>query len=189
MSESPFANLPRFDETPGEVSAMGDTCAPAPVDDAPQSADVDPPVEVVPALDPNVEVLLNRLSDEIARTDERVLAQTTSWVTAIAEKLFPELSRAFLAEEIGLQLPGLLPESANRVEITAPEPLANELQDIIQRSNKLASHCSVSPVPETARQDVEVSWITGGLTLEFDGLLEACMGRLQSIQTHQKETL
>jgi hypothetical protein len=187
MSESPFANLPRFDQSPdhmaGAMNAMADV--PALADDpSPEE-----PVEIVPKLDPNVEILLTRLSEEIERTNDRVLAQTTNWVTAIAEKLFPEMSKAFLAEEIGLQLPGLLPESANHVEITAPEPLSNEIHDVVQRSNKLASRCTVSPTPASARQDVEVSWVTGGLSLEFEGLLEACLGRLQSIQTHQKETL
>jgi hypothetical protein len=187
MSESPFANLPRFDQTAddmaGTVSTMADTSNAADV------LEPEVPAEFVPALDPNVEILLTRLSEEIERTNDLLLVQTTNWVTAIAQKLFPELSKLFLAEEIGRQLPGLLPESANRVEITAPELLANDIQDVVQRSNKLANRCVVSPVPASERQDVEVSWVTGGLSLEFDGLLEACLGRLQSMQTHQKETL
>jgi hypothetical protein len=189
MSESPFANLPRFDQTPAHVAGAMSIGTAAPPEESPQNVVPEEPVEIVPELDPNVEILLKRLSDEVERTNERVLAQTTSWVTAIAERLFPELSKTFLAEEIGLQLPSLLPESANRVEITAPEPLANEIQDIVQRSNKLASLCAVSPTPASAPQDVEVSWVTGGVSLEFDGLLEACMSRLQSLQSHQKETL
>jgi hypothetical protein len=186
MSESPFANLPRFDQTTddmvGSVSAMADTATAVDVHEP------EVPAEIVPTLDPNVEILLKRLSEEIERTNDLLLVQTTNWVTAIAEKLFPELSKLFLAEEIGRQLPSLLPESANRVEITAPELLANDIQNVVQRSNKLANRCVVSPTPASERKNVEVSWVTGGLSLEFDGLLEACLGRLQSMQTHQKET-
>ena len=52
----------------------------------------------------------------------------------------------------------------------------------------MASRCSIKGAPEASGQQVEVSWITGGLTIEFDELLQACLDRLKSIQMHHKES-
>ena len=189
MSESLFSTLPRFDEahygtTDRDSVAFADASkSPAAVASVP---DVQEQVAVKPELDPNVAVLMKQLSDEIAAANDRVLQQTKQWVIAVAEKLFPELSKSCLADEIARQLPELLPQASNKVEIQAGEQLAEDLQNVLQQSNEISSVCTIVPVQGAAGQKVEVSWVTGGLTMDFDALLAACVSRVQAVQLSKK---
>ncbi|RAN37527.1 hypothetical protein [Hyphomonas pacifica] len=189
MSESPFASLPRFDDAHYGSSALEEAATHEISAPPPQLAlPSEEPVATKPELDPNVALLMKRLSDEVAAANERVLHQTKQWVIAIAEKLFPELSKACLADEIARQLPELLPEGGNRMEIKAGEALAEDLQNILQQSDRISSVCTIVPQRNMSGQTVEVSWVTGGLEMDFDGLLAACVSRVQAVQLSKEDS-
>src|SRR3990167_370069 len=85
-----------------------------------------PVVEATPAqLDlRKVEASLTALNGKLDKLERDARAQTVDTVQWIAAKLFPLLSKDFLAEEIGRHLPSLVPASAAVVEIRADASLA-----------------------------------------------------------------
>ena len=200
MSETVFAGrLPRFDENgslrpptdwlrpldePGESRAAQAERARA------EAAKVEAPVvEATPAqLDlRKLEASLTALSGKLDKIERDARAQTVDTVQSIAAKLFPLLSKDFLAEEIGRHLPSLVPASAAVVEIRADASLAADLQAMIERHPALANRCTLLPATAPGQGRVDVSWQTGGLSFDFDGLLTACLSHLKSTQTVTKE--
>ena len=118
---------------------------------------------------------------ETVRTDADRQAKTA--IVAISEQLFPKLSRRFLASEIEAHLETMLPETAAHVEISANPALSEQLEDLLDQSTGLAGRCSVTPDEAARGARVDVSWKSGGLTFDFDGLLEACIGHLRTTHT------
>lgn len=148
-----------------------------------------PVVEATPAqLDlRKVEASLTALNGKLDKLEREAKAQTVEAIQAIAAKLFPMLSKAFLAEEIGRHLPKLVPASAAVVEIRAEDSLAAELQAMVERHASLANRCTILPTPADGQGRVDVSWQTGGLSFDFDGLLQASLSHLNSTHTMIKE--
>lgn len=148
-----------------------------------------PVVEATPAqLDlRKVEASLTALNGKLDKLEREAKAQTVEAIQAIAAKLFPMLSKAFLAEEIGRHLPKLVPASAAVVEIRAEDSLAAELQAMVERHASLANRCTILPTPADGQGRVDVSWQTGGLSFDFDGLLQASLSHLNSTHTMTKE--
>ena len=101
-------------------------------------------------------------------------------MTALAEKLFPKLGESFLAEEIARHLPDLLPASVADVEIRAEPELAAALTALIDGSVQLAGCCSVIEDEAPGANRATISWRDGGVDFDFEGLLEACLGRLKA---------
>lgn len=200
MSDALFAGLPRFDAAPkgGAVRSPGSWLQelgsePAPVAAAPraQAASVRAEVssqEAAPAvLDLNrIEASLAALNSKLDKIEREARAQTLQTIKSIASKLFPVLSEQFLAEEISRHLPAMVPASAAVVEIRAEEELAGKLRQLVERIPALAHRCSVTAAPE-GQGRVDVSWQSGGLTFNFDALLQASLSHLNSTQTVTKE--
>lgn len=134
-----------------------------------------------------LEASLAALNGRLERIERDARAQAVENVRSMAAKLFPLLSKAFLAEEIGRHLPALVPASATVVEIHAEESLASYLRDMVERNSSLAHRCTVLPASAPGQGRIDVSWQTGGLTFDFDGLLQACLAQLNSTQTMNKE--
>jgi flagellar biosynthesis/type III secretory pathway protein FliH len=126
-----------------------------------------------------IEIMLTALSDTIERLERESREQAVSVTQSIAARLFPELSRLFLAEEIGRHLPGMVPSTAPAVEIRAQPALLERLRDVVEKTASLSERCSVVPAETTDDEQVRVSWETGGLTFDFDGLLNACLAQLE----------
>ena len=184
MSEAVFARFPRFDEP--AASQNGDTHLVGGVPEEQESlAQQEAKQQAV--REQRMEAALQSLANEAERAQVRLQDQTTEWVVAISERLFPELSRLFLAEEIGKQLPALIPGAATQVEIRADAELAGQLREVIARSNRLTSLCSVADDANVAEGKAEVSWVTGGLNLDFSGLLDACVDRLRSVHSTMRK--
>ncbi len=205
MSDTVFASLPRFD-VPGEMSGLsmlksfvagvsvasvsvdgvsGEDAAIDQSDEPPETeaeTDCAPPPEQADETAP-VEAALVLLRDAANKLDQETEDRVVSLVQAMASKLFPELSRLFLAEEIGRHLPKCVPASVPAIEIRAEPELAKNLRQVIARTDSLFARCTVVPA-ETAQDDrVDVSWQSGGLTFDFSGLLSACLAQIVS---HQK---
>ena len=197
MSDSPLANLPRFDTQPARQPAelldslLGRTpSAPvpepimAPLEEAPE------PVVAAPAPPPppeeervslaEVEALTAAFARQLDEMDGRIRAEVTAGIQAISARLFPRLSQHFLAEEIGRHLPELVPVSVPRLEVAASPALAEQLQPVIARTPALAKRCQFEPAEGMDSGQVRVSWQTGGLAFDFDGLMEACLAELES---------
>lgn len=165
MSSAVFANLPRFDTSAPPV------CEPEPeIEETPPAP---PPIDMSA-----VNAAVAALESAVRQVEDNVRTQVVEGVQAMAGKLFPALSEQFLSEEIGRHLPALVPASAPRVEICAEPELSDRIGAVVERAGALAERCVFSPMNSAEDCRVHVSWETGGVTFDFDGLLEACMARL-----------
>ena len=199
MSEAVFSQLPRFDIATGPRPAdwlramtSGDLqspARPAPPEDA--EAIVQPAPKAEPAVvrpipqeTAALQATITSLSKLMTRIDAESRQQTVETVQAIAAQLFPELSRRFLAEEIGRHLPGLIPMAVPVVNIHAEPALAAQLQEMINNNSALEGRCNVIAREGQGDGRAEVSWRTGGVSFDFDSLLTACLNDLGS--THKK---
>lgn len=199
MSDAVFSHLPRFDVvsgprpaewlralTAGEGAAASHS---APREEAPLPAPAKTePVSVraIPQETAALQATVSSLAKAIDRIDAEARQQTVDTVRAIAGQLFPELSRRFLAEEIGRHLPALIPAAAPKVDIYAEPPLAAQLQEMIARHPSLEGRCTVIAREGQGNGRADVSWRTGGVTFDFDTLLAACLNDLGS--THKPNT-
>ncbi|WP_084395831.1 hypothetical protein [Henriciella aquimarina] len=188
MSEALFANLPRFDRLNGGANAAAASLRKVA---APDPAPAEPVEEAEPDGDALAREALNRqlqaleatlgsLTETIEQTRAEAETQTMETIVAMAETLFPALSKDFLAEEIARHLPELLPKTAATVEIRAESALAESLREIIARSERLSAICTVHEDEAPGGDRVSVSWGAGGLDFDFAGLLESCLGQLRS---------
>ena len=193
MSDAVFAHLPRFDvvaeRRPADwlrALASGEAM-PAPVMQGLEedSLPAPPPVKSEPvAVHPipqetaALQATIGNLSKLMDRLDREARQHSVQTVQAIAAQLFPELSRRFLAEEIGRHLPALIPSAGPVVEITAEPELAEQLREMVARNAGLEGRCEVIGREGQGPGRADVSWRTGGVTFDFDGLLQACLADL-----------
>lgn len=209
MSEALFAGLPRFDDRPATARPVTswrrelNAIAPQEAADAqakpergsPQAESPEAARTEAPAVEPTAQALdfrkieasLLSLNSRLDKIERDAQAQAMQLVQLLAAKLFPELSRAFLAEEISRHLATLVPASAAVVEIRAETTLAEQLRDLVERSPALAHRCTVTAVAGEGQGSVDVSWQTGGLSFDFDGLLQASLSHLTSTHSVSKE--
>ena len=195
MSEAFLSNLPRFDSAapPQASSSRRLLLGQMPVEEVaidpaldalvPTSGDKPEPAQATSGRVPEfaeIEIMLTALSGTIERVEQESRERTVIVTQSIASRLFPELSRLFLAEEIGRHLPGMIPSTAPSVEIRAQPALLEKLRDVVEKTASLSERCSVVPAETTDDEQVRVSWETGGLTFDFDGLLNACLAQLES---------
>lgn len=134
-----------------------------------------------------IEAALTTLNNRLDRIERDAQAQLLQTVQSLSAKLFPRLSQEFLAEEISRHLAALVPASAAVVEIRAETGLADKLRDLVERTPALAHRCTVTSATAEGQGSVEVSWQSGGLTFDFDGLLQACLLHLTSTHRAAKE--
>lgn len=196
MSETVFSNLPRFDVVAGPRPAewlramvAGETHAPAqlPEMEEPEPMFADEPMPAQPAIvhpAPRETVALQEAVSGLAAVMERVDRESRQYTVetaqAVAAQLFPELARRFLAEEIGRNLPGLLPSTAPVVDIYADTALAAQMAEMISHHPSLEGRCNIIPSEEQGFGRAEVSWRSGGVTFDFEGLLSACLNDIGS---------
>lgn len=134
-----------------------------------------------------VEQTLALLAGKVEQIEADAREQTAASVASIAERLFPKLARRFLAEEIALHLEKMIPPGQVCIDIKAEPHLAEQLYEVLQRSSHLAEICNVVPQESSGGSRVDVSWKSGGLDFDFDGLLEACIGHLRSERSSEGE--
>jgi len=178
MNDSIFANLPRFDE-----HAYANGVAHVDGGEETEAGDAEPvetPEEVFERKIGALDQTLASLADVSDQLQQAAAGRAKADLTALAEKLFPKLTEAFLAEEIMRHLPDLVPQSRPRVEIRAEPELAEPLQALIEQSNRLAGFCHVIADEAPGPNRATVSWGDGGIDFDFESLLEACMRRLKA---------
>jgi hypothetical protein len=135
-----------------------------------------------------VQLILDSLAGKVEKIEADARRQTAASIAAIAERLLPKLARRFLAEEIALHLEKMIPPGEVCIDIKAEPHLAEQLYETIQRSAQLADICNVIPQEDACGSRVDVSWKSGGLDFDFDGLLEACIGHLRSERPSEQES-
>ncbi|MEZ6013010.1 MAG: hypothetical protein R3C08_14210 [Hyphomonas sp.] len=191
MSSALLSSLPRFDleDQPPAAGRLKALLGQTP-DEKPQAAPlvVEPAAAVEVPANPGptlaeAERLVADLSGLMKRLERDSREQSMHVLQSLAARLFPELSRQFLAEEIGQHIGKLVPASVPAVEIRARQVMLDRLEPIVRRNTVLSGRCTL--VPATAPEDtrVEVSWKTGGVTFDFEGLLAACLAHLDPAQT------
>lgn len=195
MSNALLSNLPRFDEETGTHPAeqlkvllgqMKEAAAPKP--NRPQPEPVLEELPPAPPADPGptlaeAERLVGELSALIDRLERDSREQAMHVTQALATRLFPELSRRFLAEEIGAHIVKLVPASVPDLEIRARPAMLAKLEPVIARTPSLAARCSMAAAESAEDTSVRVSWKTGGVTFDFEALLAACLAHLDPAQT------
>lgn len=202
MSEPVFAGLPRFDAAPPrgpggwkrsldeDAPLAAKVARPSLVQSEEDTAGADraapePPSRPVDLT--QVEAGLKSISARLDRIEREAQAQCMQAVQAMTAKLFPELSRLFLAEEIGRSLPKLVPASAAVIEIRAGAILAGELQTRISAIPGLADRCTVLPSGPDDAGKADISWQSGGVSFDFDALLATLQAQLTPSQQLNKE--
>lgn len=193
MSDAMFAGLPRFDDgasrAPGswKRSLEDSVPAPRPAREVPApkeaAAEIEAPApEPRPADLTQLEASLKLIASRLDRIEQDARAQAFQAVQAMSGKLFPELGRRFLAEEIGRSLPKLVPASAAVIEIRAGEALARRIEDLVSRTPGLENRCTIVPTTESEAGQAEISWQSGGLSFDFDALLATLEAQLHPTQ-------
>lgn len=201
MSEMMLAGLPRFDDgparAPGSWRRPLDEMIPSGIADAvkntppgdesgsreiPESAPCPRPADLT-----EVETALKTLCARLDRIEREAQTQAMQAVQAMTAKLFPELSRMFLAEEIGQSLPKLVPASAAVIEIRAGAELAASLQARISGMPALARRCTVLPSGPGEAGRADISWQTGGVSFDFDALFATLHAQLNPSQPMTRE--
>lgn len=200
MSNALLAKLPRFDQDERPRSAgsfgllLGRMPEEAPAIDITMDLQepeyiAEPPVlEEAPVEETDlsleeIRTLTEQLSGLMEGLERQTQERATQVIQALAARLFPELSRRFLANEISHHLARLVPPTVPQVEIRARSALLEQLQPIISQSPALSGRCMLSPVELAEETRVQVSWTSGGVTFDFDSLLAACLTHLDPAQT------
>ncbi len=195
MSEVLLSNLRRFDEIDDpnfqdrlnllvgkvpldEPNHSGGEAERVPEEINPQANVKQSPMTDVMAL----ETTLEALSDTISLLKQEANSQSVEVVQSLASKLFPELSDLFLAEEIGRHLPALIPQSVPEIELRAEPAQLVKIQQLLETKLALRAHLVITPLEHPSDSRVQISWKTGGISFDFDGLLDACLARLNSTQ-------
>lgn len=199
MAKPVFQDLPRFDTPPEpgrlaellRATASGEpTIYPNgdPVDDAIDGVDqIDSPLDDQEGaeavtdsllLEEEFKVLIDQLNGAIAGVQSDVESQVAQATHALAARLFPKLGEAFLADEVAAQLPGLIPTPVARIEIQADESVVYKLNELLAET-ELSERCEIVVDPSPSDTRIRVSWGSGGVVFDFDGLLQACLAKLQ----------
>jgi hypothetical protein len=195
MSSALLSSLPRFDKDdqhPAEQlkrmlgqmqAAAARPAAAPPVEDIAEAEETAAPeLDLAPSL-AEVEGLIGELSSALTRIEAESRNQAMQVTQSLAARLFPELSRKFLAEEIGQHLTRLVPASAPAVEIRARPQMLEKLEPIIAGHPDMSGRYTLVPAGVSDGPRVLVSWKTGGVTFDFEGLLAACLAHLDPAQT------
>jgi len=200
MSNALLSNLPRFDRDdqthPAEqlkrmlgqmqAAAARPAAAPPQQDVSEAEEELTPPEDLGPSF-AEVESLVAQLSSALTRIEGEARDQSMQVTQALAARLFPELSRQFLADEIARHLPNLVPASVPSLEIRARQAMLDKLEPIIASESSLAGRCKLAPATSQDETRVLVSWKTGGVTFDFEGLLAACLAHLDPSHTMIEE--
>ncbi|GAB5459074.1 MAG: hypothetical protein Hens3KO_21040 [Henriciella sp.] len=130
---------------------------------------------------------ITQLAESILEIDRQAKAETLEQIVQIAESLFPKLGKAFLCEEISNHLPDLLSKQSGPVTLITAPAMTSEIEGMIARHPALAEICTIKSDPALSDLRVQIDWQSGGYDLNFDSLLEVCIGRLQANKAQNKD--
>lgn len=134
-------------------------------------------------LEEDFKTLIGQLNTAIAEVQNDIDGQVARATHALAMRLFPKLSETFLADEVAAQLPGLIPTPVARIEVQADESVVYKLNELLAET-ELSERCEIVVDPSPSDTRIRVSWGSGGVVFDFDGLLQACLAKLQDDREH-----
>lgn len=130
---------------------------------------------------------VQQLAESVGDMARQARADTLDHVVQIASALFPALGKTFLCEEISSQLPALLSKRAGPITLVTAPGLKSDIEQMVARDPIMAESCSVRADAALGDLGIQIDWKTGGYDLDFSALLEACIARLQSKNTQNKD--
>jgi len=176
------------------VRDAGAAPAPMPVTEETAAREEDPEITALPVLgemlNREIEVLqetVAKLAGAIERIEKETGQRNGEMMRALTARLFPELSKHFLAEEIGRHLPSLLPSAAATVLVRAQPDITERLREMALRHPSLAARLELVEDLSVPGVRVDVSWQTGGIQFDFAPLLESCLAHLSGPIPKSKE--
>ncbi|WOR14511.1 hypothetical protein RYZ27_12085 [Hyphomonas sp. FCG-A18] len=189
-----FLNPPQFGDYPRAVSpaapeAAADVSAPPHDDDAAKALAEDAKrvealaqekqqaVEELQAARAAAEMAAKQLQQACVEVQELAKQEAVVMMRAMAEELFPELSREFLGHELARHIPDLLPRSAAEVTISTSVDVSLALEEALAHSDDMPASFFLKVEPALGDGVVEVAWDHGGYDFDFKALTAACKAR------------
>jgi hypothetical protein len=126
----------------------------------------------------DLEDAISALQNAINDLRKQHAQQVGEAVSTLANALFPQLSRLFLAEEISRHLPRLIPVEGRPVAIHAAPLVARALEKAAARSGVQLEGISITASESHAAGQVDVSWQGGGFEFDFDALLGSSLAKM-----------
>jgi hypothetical protein len=180
MNSTYFAQLPRFDAPDFNVT---ETVADS-VQDPPAVRDAPAPA---PLSEPEPADLGALLADIVRAADARGAAirnLAADMTERLARVLFPRLAEDFLAREIALCIPALLPDPPLVLTVRAPSRAAASLGALVAGAGIPPRRCAIFVHAEPSDTHISFDWSIGGVDFDFDAALDACLANLTTQFSH-----
>jgi hypothetical protein len=143
-----------------------------------------PAQPMLPEIDTGI--ILERLEAAMNGLERFALAHSQQLVSDFIRAAFPNLSEAFLAEEVLTATQSMAPNEVDRLTLTVPAAFESAFQRSIQASSKMTEVCELKVHDATDDILVDVDWRSGGLAFDMTAFLESSLGRLTG-PTHMQE--
>ena len=190
-SSQSLLNPPQFADFPRVVVAPAspEAAAPTEEDEAAKALEEDAKrvealaqekqqaVEELQAARAAAETAAKQLQQACIDMQELAKQEAVVMMRAMAEELFPELSREFLGHELARHIPDLLPRSAAEVTISTSVDVSLALEEALSHSEDMPSSFFLKVEPTLDDGKVEVAWDHGGYDFDFKALTAACKAR------------
>jgi len=134
-------------------------------------------VEELRAARAAAEIAAKQLQQACADVQELAKQEAVVMMRAMAEELFPELSREFLGHELARHIPDLLPRSAAEVTISTSVDVSLALEEALSQNDEMPSSFFLKVEPTMGDGKVEIAWDHGGYDIDFKALTAACKAR------------
>ncbi|MEM9053686.1 MAG: hypothetical protein AAGB16_00035 [Pseudomonadota bacterium] len=134
-------------------------------------------VEQLQAARAAAETAAKHLQQACADVQELARQEAVVMMRAMAEDLFPELSREFLGYELARHIPNLLPRSAAEVTISTSVDVSLALEEALANTDDMPSSFFLKIEPALDDGMVQVAWDHGGYDFDFTALTAACKAR------------
>lgn len=125
--------------------------------------------------------------DTTAKIEAEAQAYIKTEIQSLAAQLFPELGKAFLADELSKHIPKLVPPMISSVEVIASPDIAEQLKGKLVMSDGRGTDITLTASDSAAPMQVKLSWKSGGFDYNFDDLMAACVTHAPSDRTMVEE--
>lgn len=143
-----------------------------------------PTQPLLPEIDTGM--ILERLEAAMTGLERTALSHSQQLVSDFIRAAFPNLSEAFLAEEVLTAAKSMAPNEVERLTLTVPAAFESAFQRSIQASPKMTEVCELKIHDANEDIVVDVDWRSGGLAFDMTAFLESSLGRLTG-PTHTQE--
>ena len=143
-----------------------------------------PAQPLLPEIDTGM--ILERLEAAMSGLERSALTHSQQLVSDFIRAAFPNLSEAFLADEVLTATESMAPNEVERLTLTVPAAFETAFQRSIQASPRMTEVCELKVHDANDDILVDVDWRSGGLAFDMTAFLESSLGRLTG-PTHTQE--